>query len=156
MTAAREKSLTIQCAALRDVTFVVPTCDTVVRSMAVKRSPRVATLKPRLAVADLRTARVPDKTADPHYLSAEHRAWRALVIRNAGGRCEWIAGGVRCARRESLGDRMFADHIVERADGGADLDPANGQCLCGRHHTIKTNAARGRREAGQGGFDLPG
>ena len=37
---------------------------------------------------------------------------------------------------------MFADHIVERKDGGADLDPRNGQCLCGRHHTMKTAQTR--------------
>jgi hypothetical protein len=40
---------------------------------------------------------------------------------------------------------MFADHIVELKDGGAAFDVANGQCLCGSHHTLKTNAERARR-----------
>jgi hypothetical protein len=40
---------------------------------------------------------------------------------------------------------MFADHIVELNDGGAPFDVANGQCLCGAHHTAKTADARGAR-----------
>lgn len=97
-------------------------------------------LAPALRVADTRAARVPDKTADPHYLTAEHRAWRELVIARAGGICQHP----RCGRRER---RMFADHIVELRDGGAPLDPANGQCLCGSHHTLATAARRAARMA---------
>jgi hypothetical protein len=44
--------------------------------------------------------------------------------------------------------RLFADHIVEVADGGALLDPANGQCLCGAHHTLKTVRAKVARARG--------
>ena len=84
------------------------------------------------------TLRVPEKTADPFYLSPEYRAWRTTVVARAGGVCQWPG----CGRAER---RMFADHIVERRDGGADLDPANGQCLCGSHHTLKTAAARAAR-----------
>lgn len=40
---------------------------------------------------------------------------------------------------------MFADHIKEVRDGGAPYDLMNGQCLCGRHHTIKTTQARAAR-----------
>jgi 5-methylcytosine-specific restriction protein A len=112
----------------------------------VASNPRVATLQPRIAVADLRTARAPDKKADPHYLTSEHRAWRAMVIRRAGGRCQHIdALGQRCTASEASGQRMFADHIVELQDGGSPLDPANGMALCGHHHTLKTNAERARR-----------
>ena len=42
---------------------------------------------------------------------------------------------------------MFADHRVELRDGGAALDPDNGQCLCGSCHTRKTLAARSARIA---------
>jgi hypothetical protein len=42
-------------------------------------------------------------------------------------------------------DRLYADHIVEIQDGGAILDPANGQMLCAKHHKIKTDAARAKR-----------
>lgn len=115
------------------------------------RSPRVVTLTPRFAVADLRTARAPEKTTNPHYLTPEHRAWRAEVIKRARGQCQQVdALGNRCERSEAAGDRMFADHIVELADGGAALDPANGRCLCGRHHTLKTNRERDRRAGGMG------
>ncbi len=46
---------------------------------------------------------------------------------------------------------MFADHKLERRDHGAPLDPANGMCLCGSHHTRKTQAERARRAQGGGG-----
>jgi 5-methylcytosine-specific restriction enzyme A len=41
------------------------------------------------------------------------------------------------------GDRMFADHITERSDDGADNGP--GMCLCGSHHTKKTIDTRDKR-----------
>ena len=103
-------------------------------------SPRIRCLGPRIAVADTRIARPPAKTADQHYRTADHRAWRAEVIRRAGGRCE----APECGRAEP---RMFADHRVELRDGGAALDPDNGQCLCGSCHTRKTLAARSARSA---------
>lgn len=37
---------------------------------------------------------------------------------------------------------MFADHIIERTDGGALYDMDNGRALCGSHHSLKTNQAR--------------
>lgn len=88
--------------------------------------------------ASLAVARVPPKVADPIYGTPEHRAWRDGVIARASGICQ--APG--CSRRER---RMFADHIVEVKDGGAALDPRNGQCLCGSCHTRKTAAERVRR-----------
>src|SRR5579862_1179383 len=109
------------------------------------RRPRVATLRPNLAMADLRTARPIKKGTDSDLLTPEHRAWREFVIARAGRRCEWTENGARCERCEADGSMMFADHIVERSDGGARYDPNNGQCLCGRHHTIKTNLERTRR-----------
>jgi hypothetical protein len=44
---------------------------------------------------------------------------------------------------------MFADHIREIGDGGAPFDLANGQCLCGAHHTRKTTATRAKRLRGE-------
>jgi 5-methylcytosine-specific restriction enzyme A len=110
------------------------------------RRPRLSSLRPSLAVADLRTARPAPKEADADLATAEHRAWRAIVIANAGGRCEWVKNFVRCERCEADGSTMFADHIVERRDGGRRYDPDNGQCLCGSHHTIKTNLEKLRRQ----------
>jgi 5-methylcytosine-specific restriction enzyme A len=48
-----------------------------------------------------------------------------------------------CEKSAASGDRMFADHITERSDGGADDGP--GMCLCGQHHTEKTNRQRAKR-----------
>jgi uncharacterized protein YfaQ (DUF2300 family) len=53
-----------------------------------------------------------------------------------------LEAGQPCGRKEP---RMFADHVVEIRDGGAPFDTANGQCLCGSHHTLKTNAERDKR-----------
>lgn len=91
-------------------------------------------LRPTNAVA----VRVPPKKADAIYKTPEFREWREIVIARAGRRCEWEG----CGRAER---RMFADHIVELKDGGAKFDPANGQCLCGSHHTLKTAAERRKR-----------
>jgi hypothetical protein len=90
------------------------------------------------------TVKPPPKQADAELLTQEHRAWRAQVLRNAGFRCQWVENGSRCTKA-SPHHRMFADHIRERTDGGDPLDPANGQCLCGSHHTRKTAAARAAR-----------
>lgn len=95
----------------------------------------VKTITPRIAAIDTRAARSADRAPSPYTWSAEHKSWRRLVLKRAGGKCEWPG----CGRAEK---RMFADHIVELKDGGAPLDPANGQCLCGKHHTLKTHQAR--------------
>lgn len=93
---------------------------------------------------DPRSAAPPVKRADAELLTSEHRAWREEVLRRAGYRCEAIEGGRRC-EKAAPAHRMFADHIRERRDGGAPLDPQNGRCVCGRHHTEKTLAERAKR-----------
>jgi len=105
----------------------------------------VRTLRPSIAAMDVRSARPAPKVADPELLTPEHRAWRAAVLRRAGYRCEAVDDGKRCEVRAPA--RLFADHIIERKDGGAPLDPANGQCLCGSHHSAKTIAERAKRMA---------
>lgn len=94
-----------------------------------------------------RSVPLPPKQVDRFYLSPEHRAWRERVIARAGRRCEAIDDGIRCSKAEPK-HRMFADHIDERRDGGAWLAPANGKCLCGKHHSLKTAQARAKRAAG--------
>lgn len=89
---------------------------------------------------DTRRVKPGPKVVEPYYQTPEHRAWRDEVIRRAGGRCQ-VPG---CGRSER---RMFADHIVEVKDGGARLDPVNGQCLCGSCHTRKTHTVRTARQA---------
>lgn len=105
------------------------------------------TSRPRLAVHDTRTAQPRTKQADAELLTPEHRAWRIAVCRRAGWRCEWIEDGMQCRASHAGGYRMVADHIIERADGGALLDLDNGQCLCSAHNTLKGNQARRTRAA---------
>jgi 5-methylcytosine-specific restriction enzyme A len=59
--------------------------------------------------------------------------------------------GYRCTKAQPE-HRMFADHVIELRDGGAQFDPANGQCLCGPHHLMKTaQTRRDRLAASRGG-----
>lgn len=108
--------------------------------MADRKRGRFDSLPQRFATLDTSIGTAPSKESAPYYRSAEHQAWRALVIRRARARCEWPG----CGRAAG---RMFADHIVELRDGGSAADPANGQCLCGAHHTLKTNQERAKRMA---------
>ncbi|HZT52362.1 MAG TPA: HNH endonuclease signature motif containing protein [Stellaceae bacterium] len=86
----------------------------------------------------------PPKEVRPVYTSPEYARWRDQVIERAGGRCEAIDNGIRC-RKARPRHRLFADHKHELRDGGALFDPANGECLCGAHHSRKTAAARAAR-----------
>ena len=106
---------------------------------------RLTTLGPRLGTINTRSAIPPPKQVDPYYTSSDHQQWRAAVINRAGGQCEYVNdAGVRCSKTEHR-YRMFADHIVERRDGGDPLSLANGQCLCGAHHSLKTAQERALR-----------
>src|ERR1017187_3271687 len=101
------------------------------------------TSRPLLAPHDTRTAKPRPKQADAELLTPQHRAWRLAVCRRAGWRCEWLEDGRRCEASTQRGDRMVADHIIERADGGAVDGP--GQCLCVSHNTLKGNSSRRAR-----------
>lgn len=83
-------------------------------------------------------ARTPERRTDSHYGGQAHREWADKVIARAGGRCQ--ASG--CGRNNC---RLYADHIIEKKDGGPLFDLANGQALCGSCHTTKTNRAKGLR-----------
>ncbi|MHC2016331.1 HNH endonuclease signature motif containing protein [Methylobacterium sp. CM6247] len=104
--------------------------------------PRLTTLKPRLGTLDTRTAIPTPKVADAELLTPEHAAWRQEVLKRAGWKCQW-PGCAAHGRRGGV--RLYADHIVERRDGGDPLDPRNGQALCPPHHGRKTAAERARR-----------
>ncbi len=99
-------------------------------------------LGPRVAIADTRIARPPAKEVNPHYTTPEHRAWRAVVVARAGGRCQDPA----CAS-PARGARLYADHVIELRDGGDALDLANGMARCAACHARKTLAERARRMA---------
>lgn len=105
--------------------------------------PRIAMLKPRVAMLDTALAPPPPKTTDAWYGTPEHKAWAAEVIRRAAGRCQ------DRAHRGGHGRRLVADHIVEKRDGGDLLDPANGMARCWSCHTRKTNQQRALRHRGE-------
>jgi 5-methylcytosine-specific restriction enzyme A len=79
--------------------------------------------------------RTPPKIADTFYHSIE---WRKLVSKLKKQRGNWCQ---RCGSKH----RVIADHIIERRDGGNELDPSNIELLCQAHHNQKTAEARKRR-----------
>jgi 5-methylcytosine-specific restriction endonuclease McrA len=100
----------------------------------------LATLKPRVGLVSMQTAKSSPKVADKFYGSAPWIELRDRVRREAGGRCQ--APG--CGRMET---RMYVDHVVELRDGGAALERSNTWLLCGSCHGRKTTAERARRTA---------
>jgi 5-methylcytosine-specific restriction protein A len=73
------------------------------------------------------------------------KAWRALVARRKRDP-DYVAALLR-----SKGERLILDHVVERKDGGADLDPFNTQWLTMSEHAAKTAKARAKRASGPAG-----
>lgn len=92
----------------------------------------------RIAPADTRRIKPAAKTADPELLTPDWRAMRERVCREAGGRCQTPG----CGR-----PGRYADHIVERRDGGAVFDRSNLMWVCAPCHGRKTAAERARRAA---------
>jgi hypothetical protein len=87
----------------------------------------------------------PPKQVDDHYSTAAHKTWARDVLRRAGFRCQYVERGLRC-EKSAPDHRLFADHLVEVKDNPAlALDPNNGQCLCGSHHTLVTAQRRAER-----------
>ncbi|WP_074882062.1 HNH endonuclease [Pseudovibrio axinellae] len=95
-------------------------------------SPRLASLKPTLRKAP--------KAVDPFYLTREWKALASYIKQLRGYVCE--ACGKDFSKQKH---KLIADHIVERKDGGADLDLGNVQCLCTWCHNRKTAKARRNR-----------
>jgi hypothetical protein len=93
------------------------------------------TLKPTLRAIDVRSVKPVAKRADAEIMTTEHKAFREAVLKRAGYRCE------DCGK---AGGALYADHVIERADGGA-THPANGRCRCASCHTLKTNRERAKR-----------
>lgn len=69
----------------------------------------------------------PSRTSTP-----AHRQWRRAVLERDGHRCQ-LRYPNRCT-----GNATEADHIIEVADGGPELDLANGQAACTPCHKHKT------------------
>jgi 5-methylcytosine-specific restriction protein A len=108
---------------------------------------RLAMLQPRVPTLDTSLAPPPPKQTEAWYLTPEHKAWAAEVVRRAGGKCQ---DPEHVGRRD--GQRCVADHIRERRDAPElALDLSNGMSRCWSCHTRKTNAERARRQRGEAG-----
>ena len=85
--------------------------------------------------------RAAPKQAEGFYSSS---AWRELVRDRRRDPDYQLA-----RQRAKPGERLILDHIVERKDGGADLDPANTEWLTFSEHQAKTAKARAARARGE-------
>jgi 5-methylcytosine-specific restriction enzyme A len=92
------------------------------------------------------------KVADGIYSDPRFKVFRAIVLKRAGYRCEYLdpETGQRCTKSAPY-DRIVADHKVELKDCGDPFDAANGQCQCIQHNTKKGILARIARRHGEGG-----
>lgn len=121
---------------------------------------RLKAMKPK--VAPMRGKVEVTKRAEAFYLSKD---WRGLVARLIARRGRVCEGCGKSREDDGSPVRLIGDHIVERRDGGADLDPANVQLLCsaaggdgrphadgarGGCHSRKTALARAARRQGVG------
>lgn len=98
---------------------------------------KLKTMSPRLGMLQCLVRSMP-KVAEGFYQSTEWRTLAAQVKRERGCFCQ------RCGST----DRVIADHVIERKDGGAPLDKSNIELLCHKHHQAKTAKARGERAKG--------
>lgn len=101
---------------------------------------RLATMGGRIGSLGPKVMAAP-KATDGFYTSPE---WRQLVARRKRD-----ADYADAKARAKAGERLILDHIRERRDGGADLDPRNTQWLTFSEHQAKTAEARARRAAGR-------
>ena len=104
----------------------------------------VRQLKPTIRTPK-QTVRRPKKYVDPFYSSPEWKEASKQHLFHNPACCV-------CGTRE----RVMVDHIIERRDGGADLDPENFATYCDSHHKQKTAKARRARALGLANQQLTG
>lgn len=102
---------------------------------------RLKALPSRLSGPKPRIACQP-KLSDPFYQSIE---WKRLVARRRRDADYQVA-----LQRAKPGERLILDHVIERRDGGAELDPRNTEWLTISEHNAKTARARAERALGGG------
>lgn len=110
---------------------------------------KLRTIGQKLRPSSRVLVRLPEKKAEGFYLSPEWRVLMDTIIKARGRRCE---DPDHDPAKPRTGIRIFGDHIRERKDGGAPLDPRNVMLRCGACHTRKTAAERAKRlQQGEGG-----
>ena len=99
---------------------------------------RLKTARPRLGALAPKVRAAP-KVAEDFYGSPGWLALKAQRKRDG----DYFAA---LARAKADGSRrVILDHVVERKDGGADLDPANTKWLTFREHQVKTAQTKAQR-----------
>ena len=98
--------------------------------------PRIPLLGTGIPRINGRSVQLPPKQRASIYGTPEHVAWARAVKARAHNQCQ------HCGTSNG---RMYADHIKEVNDGGALLDPMNGQLLCSSCHQSKTLVERAKR-----------
>lgn len=106
---------------------------------------RLHCLGSRIGKLDQRVALPAPKETLPFYQSPEWRSLMASILKERGRQCQHCG---RTHNRDGTPIRIFGDHRTELSDGGAPLDRANIDLLCGACHTVKTNKARRARQSG--------
>jgi hypothetical protein len=97
---------------------------------------RLAGSRARIAASGPRLKASP-KRAEQFYQSPEWKALRSQRMRDPDYRA--------AKARAKDGERVILDHVVERKDGGAPLDPKNTQWLTFSEHQAKTEASKRKR-----------
>lgn len=102
---------------------------------------KVKTLARRVKPLDTRTAKTPEKRADPFYQSGAWPRFIAAIIAKRGRKCEdrW------CETPCGPWAIIIGDHIREMQDGGAKLDENNALLRCQACHNRKTAEVRAER-----------
>ena len=93
------------------------------------------------------------KPTHPFYGSAEWKALIRQIIAARGRRCQ----DPHCRTPyRGEGGKVYGDHIVELADGGAPLDESNVLLRCASCHGRKTQEAKRQRAGGRSRPDQGG
>lgn len=107
---------------------------------------RVRMAPARLAASSASRLQQPETTrstkhTESFYLSSEWKAFRNLLIKERGWRCE----DPKCETPRGPWKQIYGDHIIEIADGGAKLDRRNVLLRCGVCHGRKTHDEKAKR-----------
>lgn len=105
------------------------------------RHRRLASLPAGIRTINPKSTSTLSKRTEPFYGTKEWKTFVADLVLRRGYHCEDPA----CNLNGGEPSRLFADHIHELQDGGAQFDPDNIMLRCGSCHTRKTVEQRNKR-----------